>query len=257
MTQRAPQERPMPGLDYPPTPDYPPATDYSSMPERTARPSYPLLPSRRERLLAQQEQVLAREAARLPGAGQPAAGQPQAGPVLPGEPGETLRDVFQPAAPPTGAPLPRGGQVPVGQPGEARDEPPGGVREGQEAAPAAGEAGERQERLAMLGYLTVPIFGPVVPLAARLTAGRASPWLRGHATQAFNVWLTVFIYDISGAIMGTMLALDSPWVAVGVMVPVMVALWGVTIARLIRAGTAAGEGRNHTFPGWLCSQIVR
>lgn len=245
----------MPGLDYPPTPDYPPATDYSSMPERTARPSYPLLPARREKLLAQQEQVLGREAAGLPGAGQPATAQPQAGPGLPGKAADTLRDVFQPAAP-TGA-APRGGQVPVGQPGDMRADPPGGVRDGQEVAPGADQASERQERLAMLGYLTVPIFGPVVPLAARLTAGRASPWLRGHATQALNVWLTIFIYDISGAIMGAMLALDSPWVAVGVMVPLMAALWGITIVRLIRAGTAASEGRNHTFPGWLCSQIVR
>jgi hypothetical protein len=100
------------------------------------------------------------------------------------------------------------------------------------------------------------MFGPVVPLAARLRAGRSSPWLRGHATQALNVWLTVFVYDISGAIMGAMLALDSPWVAVGVMVPLMVLLWGVTVARLVRAATAASEGRSHTFPRWLCSQIV-
>jgi uncharacterized protein len=222
MTQHAPEERGTPGLDYPQMPDYPPATDYSSMPERTARPSYPLLPGRREKLLAQQEEVLGQGA----------------------------------AAAPTGVTLPRDGQAPAAQPGEVRNGPSGGARDEQEGAPAAGEAGERQERLAMLGYLTVPMFGPVVPLAARLTTGRASPWSRGHATQALNVWLTVFIYDISGAIMGAMLALDSPWVAVGVMVPLMVLLWGVTIARLIRAATAASEGRTHTFPAWLCSQIV-
>lgn len=226
MTQHVPGERGTPGLEYPPMPDYPPATGYSPMPERAARPSYPLLPDRREKLLAQQEEVLGQGAAAA-------------------------------AVPPTGVTLPRDGQAPAAQPGEVRNEPSGGARDGQPMAPAADEADERQERLAMLGYLTVPMFGPVVPLAARLTAGRASPWSRGHATQALNVWLTVFIYDISGAIMGAMLALDSPWVAVSVMVPLMVLLWGVTIARLIRAATAASEGRNHTFPAWLCSQIVR
>jgi uncharacterized Tic20 family protein len=108
----------------------------------------------------------------------------------------------------------------------------------------------------MLAYLTVPMFGLVVPLAVRLTAGRRSPWLRGHATQALNVWLTVAMYDLSAAIMGVMLALDSPLVAIVVMVPLMVALWGVTVARLIRAAGAASLGGSYAFPRWLCSQIA-
>jgi hypothetical protein len=109
----------------------------------------------------------------------------------------------------------------------------------------------------MLAYLTVPIFGFVVPLVVRLTAGRRSPWLRGHAVQALNVWLTVALYDVSAAIMGTMLALDSPLVAVVVMVPLLLVLWGFTVSRLLRAANAASLGGNYPIPRWLCSQIVR
>ncbi len=121
--------------------------------------------------------------------------------------------------------------------------------------PAAGK--DRAARLAALSYLTVPLSGFVVPLAVRQTAGERSGWLRGHASQALNVWLTVLLYEISAAIMGAMLALDSPAVAVVVAAPLLLALWLVTLTRLARAARAAREGGDYTFPRWLCSPFLR
>ncbi len=128
-------------------------------------------------------------------------------------------------------------------------------RDSDRAVPAEGEAGEARQ--AMLAYLTVPFFGFVVPFAIYVIALRRSRWLRAHAARALNVWITVLLYDVSAAIMGTMLALDSPAVALMVVLPLLVLLWLVTLAYLVRAATAASQGREFSFPRWLCSPMVR
>jgi uncharacterized Tic20 family protein len=125
------------------------------------------------------------------------------------------------------------------------------------AAAWPGPSGGAGARLAMLAYLTVPIFGPAVPFAVYLCAFRRSPWLRAHAAQALNVWLTAVGYGVSAAIMGAMLALDAPQVAVIVIVPLVLVQWLVTLAFLVRAATAASQGRGYGFPRWLCSRFVR
>ena len=112
-------------------------------------------------------------------------------------------------------------------------------------------------RWAMLGYLTVPFFGFLVPLAIYLTSLRRSRWLRAHAAQAVNVWLTVLLYELSAAIIGAMLVLDSPRVALTVVVPLVAALWLTTLAFLVRAAAAAYRGQACTFPRWLCTPLVR
>jgi hypothetical protein len=121
----------------------------------------------------------------------------------------------------------------------------------------APRSGNSAARMAMLAYLTVPIFGFVVPLVVYLRARRGPGWTRAHAAQALNVWITVALYSLSAAIMGTMLALDSPQIALIVFGPLVVGLWLATIVLLVRAATAAGQGDQYTFPGWLCSPIVR
>jgi uncharacterized Tic20 family protein len=108
----------------------------------------------------------------------------------------------------------------------------------------------------MLAYLTVPLFGFVVPLVVYLRTRHGPGWTRAHAAQALNVWVTVTLYDLSAAIMGTMLALDSPQIALIVFGPPVVGLWLVALTFLVRAATAASQGREYTFPGWLCSGIV-
>jgi uncharacterized protein len=144
-------------------------------------------------------------------------------------------------------------QAPAGDPGEAhlRAEP---------AAPQPGIAPRSRgsaARTAMLAYLTVPLFGFVVPLVVYLRTRRGPGWTRAHAAQALNVWITVALYDLSAAIMGTMLSLDSPQIALIVFGPLVVGLWLVALTLLVRAATAASQGRDYAFPGWLCSRIVR
>jgi uncharacterized protein len=112
-------------------------------------------------------------------------------------------------------------------------------------------------RWAMLGYLTVPLFGFVVPLLVYLRTLHGSSWSRAHAAQALNVWITAVFYGLSALIMGTMLALDSPHIALIMFGSLVVALWLVMLAYLVRAATAASQGLPCTVPRWLCSRIVR
>jgi uncharacterized Tic20 family protein len=122
---------------------------------------------------------------------------------------------------------------------------------------AAPRSGGAAARWAVLGYLTVPLFGFVVPLLVYLRALRGPRWARAHAAQALNVWITVLLYDLSAVIMGTMLALDSPQIALIVFAPLVVGLWLVALVFLVRAASAASQGREYTAPRWLCSPVIR
>jgi uncharacterized Tic20 family protein len=132
---------------------------------------------------------------------------------------------------------------------QAPPAPPGAAAPGAAVPPGA--------RWAMLGYLTVPIAGFLVPLAIYLASVRRSRWLRAHAAQAVNVAITVTLYELSAAIIGAVLVLDSPRVALTVVVPLVAALWLATLASLVRAGTAAYRGQAYTFPRWLCTPLVQ
>jgi uncharacterized protein len=134
-------------------------------------------------------------------------------------------------------------------PAEPADHEPG-------PAPAPLSGGSTA-RTAMLAYLTVPVFGFVVPLVVYLRAQHGSSWTRAHAAQALNVWITVMLYNLSALIMGAMLALDSPQIALIVFGPLVAGLWLVALILLVRAADAASQGQEYSFPGWLCSRIVR
>ncbi|HEV2371564.1 MAG TPA: DUF4870 domain-containing protein [Streptosporangiaceae bacterium] len=116
---------------------------------------------------------------------------------------------------------------------------------------------QREARRAMAAYLTVPFFGLVVPLVVYLGARRRYPWLRAHAAQALNVWVTVSLYEVSITLMGVMLALDSIQVAVIVVLPVLVVLWLTALVFLIRAAGKASRGDEYAFPHWLCTRVAR
>jgi len=120
-----------------------------------------------------------------------------------------------------------------------------------------GAAAPPGARWAMLGYLTVPISGFLVPLAIYLASLRRSRWLRAHAAQAVNVAITVVLYELSAAIIGAVLVLDSPRVALAVVVPLVAALWLATLVFLVRAAAAAYRGQAYAFPRWLCTPLVR
>lgn len=215
--------------DYPATPDYPPPAGYQPVP---GGPDYPPAPG--PLAIAHDEY----------------SGDHQG--LTPGEHGvayDEYRQVREAAGDPGQAHLPA----------EAADlagpaDPGGGPADpGPAQAPLSGGS---TARTAMLAYLTVPLFGFVVPLVVYLRARHGSTWTRAHAAQALNVWITVILYDLSAAIMGTMLALDSPQLAMIVFGPLVVGLWLVALVLLVRAATAASQGQDYTFPGWLCSRIV-
>jgi len=134
-------------------------------------------------------------------------------------------------------------------PASAAHTPPDAGR--ADAAPTAGA------QWAMLAYLTVPFFGFLAPLAIYLISLRRSRWLRAHAAQAINVWLTGILYDLSALIIGAVLMLDSPHVALAVVLPLVIGLWLTTLAFLVRAATRASRGETYTFPRWLCTPMVR
>ena len=54
-----------------------------------------------------------------------------------------------------------------------------------------------------------------------------------------------------------MLVLDSPRVALTVVVPLVAALWLTALAFLVRAAAAARRGQVYAFPRWLCAPLVR
>ncbi len=150
------------------------------------------------------------------------------------------------------------GNVPAGGPDALRAPPaPAGPAAAGAAPGPARAAVPPGARWAMAGYLTVPISGFLVPLVIYLTSLRRSRWLRAHAAQAVNVWLTVILYELSAAIIGAVLVLDSPGVALTVVAPLVTALWLTTLAFLVRAAAAAYRGQAYTFPRWLCTPLVR
>ena len=71
------------------------------------------------------------------------------------------------------------------------------------------------------------------------------------------MWFTGLLYDLSAVIMGAMLALGSPPVALMVFGPLVAGRWLVTLAYLARAARAAGRGGAATFPAWLCMRLAR
>jgi uncharacterized Tic20 family protein len=113
------------------------------------------------------------------------------------------------------------------------------------------------ERWAMISYLGVPFLAFLPALAVYLIKFRTSRFARQHATQALNLSITVILYNVCAVILGGLLALDSVAAALVIMVPLLAALWLVTLAYLVLAGTAASRGDYYRIPGWLCATLVR
>jgi uncharacterized protein len=241
--------------DYPALPDYPPLSDHPSLPgypplsDHPSLPGYPPLSDHPS----------------LPGypplSDHPSLpGYPPLSdhPSLPGYP--PLSDhPSLPGYPPAPAPWPG-----PGQPADSHvdhDEyirrPTRGGAPGRGTRSRARPVATEDARRAMLAYLTVPIFGCIVSLAIYLPSLRGSRWLRAHAAQALNVWLTWLLYNISALIVGGLLALDSARLALTLVLPVVAVLWLTILAYLIRAARLASRGREYALPHWLCSQIIR
>jgi uncharacterized protein len=248
---------------YPSMPGYPPMPDYPATPgyQPTGRPPNGYPPDGHP---AGADPANGYPPEAYPEADQPPGGYPAGGSQVVEFPAAGDGDV--PADHPGDVPADHPGSVPASHPGDV----PAGVRDAPrappapagpaapDAAPSPGRApGPPDVGWAMLGYLSVPFFGFLLPLAVYLTSLRRSRWLRVHAAQAINVWLTVILYELSAAIIGAVLVLDSPAVALAVIVPLVAALWLTALAFLARAAVAARRGKTYTFPRWLCTRIVR
>jgi len=137
----------------------------------------------------------------------------------------------------------------TGQPGAA-------AQTTAEPAAAPGPADPGDERLATLSYLGVPFLGPLVPLVIFLLKGRSSAYTRRHAAQALDLAITTLLYSICALILGAMLALDNIVLALIVVVPLAVALWLVTLAYVIVAGSSANRGDYYSIPSWICASLA-
>jgi uncharacterized Tic20 family protein len=237
-----------PAADYPPTPDYPAMPDYPPAPGYPPTPDYPRAPGHRA---APGPPAAAYRPGGYRPADYPRGGYPAGGAQVAEFPAADGSWVLE------GAPVTHEEYVHPGDgPASAADTPRAraAAAAAAEAAPATGPDGTQW---AMLAYLTVPFFGFLVPLAIYLLSMRRSRWLRGHAAQALNVWLTGILYALSALIIGAVLILDSPRVAVTVVVPLIAVLWLTTLVFLVRAAARASRGETYTFPRWLCTPMVR
>jgi uncharacterized Tic20 family protein len=120
-----------------------------------------------------------------------------------------------------------------------------------------GPATRAEETLSVLAYLGAIVLGPLVPLIVYLARRHTSWFVRWHATQALNVALTCLLYAISGAIVGALLAVDSPTAALIVMIPIAVAGWLIMAVHLVRGAIVASRGDAYSMPAWICSPLVK
>jgi len=112
------------------------------------------------------------------------------------------------------------------------------------------------ERLATLGYLSVPFLGPLAALALYLVKKRRSPFVGRHAAQALNLAITALIYTFCALILGIVLALDSISLALVVVLPLAVVLWVATLVYVILAASGASRGTYYRIPAWLCAALI-
>jgi uncharacterized Tic20 family protein len=153
-----------------------------------------------------------------------------------------------------GEPLPAEPAVLAGEPDTVRA-PAGGAPAGPTRATR--DVKSNDERWAAVSYAAAVAGWLIAPLAVYLVAGRRSEFVRRHAGQAFRFTLTVTLFTVSGGIVAALLALDSPWYALIIMGPVMIAFWLVALRYLAGAARAARRGDFRPLPSWICVQTRR
>ena len=121
---------------------------------------------------------------------------------------------------------------------------------------AYGKAGADRDQLwSMLAYLGMVLLLPA--LIAYLVKRRQSPFVRYHAAQALNLWITAAGYTLSCVILGGLLALDTTGTGLAVGIPLACLVWVSAIAYGVTAGLSARRGRQRELPRWICSPMVR
>jgi uncharacterized protein len=126
------------------------------------------------------------------------------------------------------------------------------------ARAAYGRAGPDSDQLwSMMAYLGMIFFLFMPPLIVYLAKRRESPFVRYHAAQALNLWTTGFLYTVSCAILGGLLALDTVTAALAVGLPLVSLVWVLAAGYAIMGAVTASRGRQHDLPRWICSPAVR
>jgi uncharacterized protein len=124
-----------------------------------------------------------------------------------------------------------------------------------QAAPTA-QAVDDDQLWAMMAYLGMIFFAFLPPLAVYVLRRRESRYVRFHAAQALNLWITTFLYALSFMIIGGILALDTVSTALAVGIPLIVTAGIVMLLFAVRAAVAAGRGALYEIPGWICVPMV-
>src|SRR6266496_4010021 len=124
--------------------------------------------------------------------------------------------------------------------------------------PAYSSAGSEDGRIwAMMAYLGVMFLAFLLPVVLYLVGRRRSPFVRYHAAQALNLWITVFLYSVSFVIVGAVLALDTVSTALAVGVPLVAAAGLTMLGYAVLAALAASRGTMYRIPRWICTPLVR
>jgi uncharacterized Tic20 family protein len=109
----------------------------------------------------------------------------------------------------------------------------------------------------MLAYLGMIFFLFLPPLIIYLATMRRSPFVRRHAAQALNLWITAFLYTVSCVIVGSLLALDTVGTGLAVGIPLACLVWVSAAVYAVAGAVSASRGGLRELPGWICSPMVR
>ncbi|HKB30001.1 MAG TPA: DUF4870 domain-containing protein [Streptosporangiaceae bacterium] len=120
-----------------------------------------------------------------------------------------------------------------------------------------GQAGDDDQLWAMMAYLGMIFFAFLPPLAVYLLKRHESRYVRWHAAQALNLWITAFLYTLSFMIIGGILALDTIATALSVGIPLIAATGIVMLFYAVRAAVAAGRGGLYQMPSWISVPMVK
>src|SRR5260370_24910932 len=100
----------------------------------------------------------------------------------------------------------------------------------------------------MRAYLGMIFSAFLPPLAVYLLKRHESRYVRWHAAQALNLWITAFLYTLSFMIIGGILALDTIAPALSVGLPQIPATGNVMLVYAAREALSAGPGGLNPMP---------
>jgi uncharacterized protein len=105
--------------------------------------------------------------------------------------------------------------------------------------------GQNDTVWAVLSHLSFFVLAIIFPLIVFLTAGKDSPFVRRHSSEALNFHLSLLIYSLVSLVLVL--------VIIGIFLLIAVAIFGLVMT--IIATVAAAQGRDYRYP--LCIRMVR